>query len=176
MEAANVWSYGWVWMCMRGVCSLCFSILHPLSSLQYHLDLLAICPPTSIQKITEPHFSGDHYAPLSNSWLSTNIVISLENEVKHLWRMVDLTLAQPACSLWGFISSLPKSLQGSNRSEIMLLQSPTSTEKNKKKKRKKENNELLKSKPKQIVQKQSMNCNKYPFSCVLYKSKYLKWL
>lgn len=70
-------------MCMITVFfSLCFSILQNLP--QYLLDLMAICLLTSIQKIREPHFSGDHYVLLSNSWLSTNIVISLEDEVKHL--------------------------------------------------------------------------------------------
>lgn len=65
-----------------GFFSLCFSILHPLT--QYLLDLMAICPPTSIQKIREPHFSGDHYAPLASFWLSPSIVIGSEDEVKHL--------------------------------------------------------------------------------------------
>lgn len=170
MEVANVQSYRSVCVCMIGGSFLSvfpFCIPSP----KYLLDLMAICPPTSIQKIREPHFSGDHYAPLSSSWLSPSIVISLEDEVKYLWRMVDLTLAQSACSRWGFISSLPKSFKGSNSSEIMLLQSPTSTEKKIKKRKKKKNNEVLKPKPKQIVQKQSMSWNKFPFSCVLYKSK-----
>lgn len=119
MEVANIQSYRWIWVCMTRHFPLCFSSLHPLS--QYLLDLMTICTPTSVHKIRQPHCYGHHCVPLSNSWLSTNIVINLE-EVKHLWRMVDLTLAQSDCSLWGFISSLPKPFQGRNRSEIRLLQ------------------------------------------------------